>query len=92
MGPIAAPRAAFSDFIVRQIIVGRCADFFPAQNTKGNALSVPLECCLLGFSDRYFFFAAFLAVFLAFFAGFLAAFLVAIFLFSLFDGLHRFCN
>jgi hypothetical protein len=35
------------------------------------------------------FFAGFLA---AFFAGFLAAFLVAICLFSLFDGLHRFCN
>ncbi|HTW60832.1 MAG TPA: hypothetical protein VMD55_03430 [Terracidiphilus sp.] len=42
---------------------------------------------------RYFFFAAFLADFLAaFFAGFLAAFFVAICLFSLFDGLHRFCN
>jgi hypothetical protein len=43
---------------------------------------------------RYFFFAVFFAAFLAaFFAGaFLAAFLVAICLFSLFDGLHRFCN
>ena len=39
---------------------------------------------------RYFFFAAFLAAFLA--GAFLAAFLVAICLFSLFDGLHRFCN
>jgi hypothetical protein len=40
---------------------------------------------------RYFFFAAFFTAF--FFAGaFLAAFLVAICLFSLFDGLHRFCN
>ena len=38
----------------------------------------------------YFFFVAFFA---AFFAGaFLAAFLVAICLFSLFDGLHRYCN
>jgi hypothetical protein len=45
-------------------------------------------------SIRYFFFAAFFtAFFAAFFAGaFLAAFLVAICLFSLFDGLHRFCN
>jgi hypothetical protein len=42
----------------------------------------------------YFFFAVFFTAFLAaFFAGaFLAAFLVAICLFSLFDGLHRFCN
>jgi len=56
-------------------------------------LSVPLECCLMGLSFRYFFFAAFFAGFLAaFFTGFLAAFLVAICLFSLFDGLHRFCN
>jgi hypothetical protein len=43
--------------------------------------------------SAYFFLAAFFAGFLAaFFAGFLAAFLVAICLFSLFDGLHRFCN
>ena len=43
-----------------------------------------------GWLTRYFFFAVFFA---AFFAGaFLAAFLVAICLFSLFDGLHRFCN
>ena len=43
-----------------------------------------------GWVVRYFFLAALLA---AFFAGaFLAAFLVAICLFSLFDGLHRFCN
>ena len=64
-----------------------------AKNTKGNALSVPLECCLLGFSFRYFFFAVFFTAFLAaFFAGFLAAFLVAICLFSLVDGLHRVCN
>jgi predicted PurR-regulated permease PerM len=43
-----------------------------------------------GWLARYFFFADFLA---AFFAGaFLAAFFVAICLFSLFDGLHRFCN
>ena len=57
-------------------------------------MSVPLECCLFGWSFRYFFFAAFFtAFFAAFFAGaFLAAFLVAICLFSLFDGLHRFCN
>ncbi len=68
-------------------------NFSPPQTLRGTLLSVPLECCLLGCSDRYFFFAAFLAVFLAaFFAGFLAAFLVAICLFSLFDGLHRFCN
>jgi hypothetical protein len=48
----------------------------------------------LGWSIRYFFLAAFFVAFLAaFFAGaFLAAFLVAICLFSLFDGLHRFCN
>jgi len=48
----------------------------------------------LGCSIRYFFFAVFFtAFFAAFFAGaFLAAFLVAICLFSLFDGLHRFCN
>jgi hypothetical protein len=47
----------------------------------------------MGLSFRYFFFAAFFAgFFAAFFAGFLAAFLVAICLFSLFDGLHRFCN
>jgi len=68
---------------------------FTRINTKGNALSVPPECCLLGCWFRYFFFAAFFTVFLAaaFFAGaFLAAFLVAICLFSLFDGLHRFCN
>jgi hypothetical protein len=47
-----------------------------------------------GWSIRYFFLAAFFtAFFAAFFAGaFLAAFLVAICLFSLFDGLHRFCN
>jgi hypothetical protein len=48
-----------------------------------------------GWMVRYFFFAAFFAgAFLAaFFAvAFLAAFLVAICLFSLFDGLHRFCN
>jgi hypothetical protein len=36
------------------------------------------------------FFAAFFAGFFA--AAFFAAFLVAICLFSLFDGLHRFCN
>jgi hypothetical protein len=42
----------------------------------------------------YFFFAVFFTAFLAaFFAGaFFAAFLVAICLFSLFDGLHRFCK
>jgi len=42
----------------------------------------------------YFFFAVFFAAFFAgaFLAAFLAAFLVAICLFSLFDGLHRFCN
>ena len=46
-------------------------------------MRVPLLCCLFGWSDRYFFFAAFLA---AFFAGaFFAAFLVAICLFSLFN-------
>ena len=70
----------------------RCRAFFqPLPKTpRGTLLSVPLECCLLGFAIRYFFFAAFLAVFFAaFFAGFLAAFLVAICLFSLFDGLHR---
>jgi hypothetical protein len=60
---------------------------------RGTLLSVPPECCLLGCSFRYFFFAAFFVVFFAaFFAGFLAAFLVAICLFSLFDGLHRFCK
>jgi hypothetical protein len=42
----------------------------------------PLECCLLGWFYRYFFFAAFFAAFLA--GAFLAAFLVAICLFSLF--------
>ena len=63
------------------------------RNTKGNALSVPLECCLFSCSFRYFFFAGFFADFLAaFFAGAFLAFLVAICLFSLFDGLHRFCN
>ena len=62
-------------------------------NTKGNALSVPLECCLFSCLFRYFFFAGFFAAFLAaFFAGAFLAFLVAICLFSLFDGLHRFCN
>jgi hypothetical protein len=50
----------------------------------------PPQCCLLVGLTRYFFFVAFFA---AFFAGaFLAAFLVAICLFSLFDGLHRYCN
>jgi hypothetical protein len=63
-----------------------------AKTLRGTLLSVPLGCCLSVCSIRYFFFAVFFAAFLAFFAGFLAAFLVAICLFSLFDGLHRFCN
>jgi len=46
------------------------------------------------FRTAYFFLAAFFAAFFAgfFAAAFFAAFLVAICLFSLFDGLHRFCN
>jgi len=46
----------------------------------------------VGWKIRYFFFAAFFAG--AFFAAafFAGAFLVAICLFSLVDGLHRFCN
>jgi hypothetical protein len=57
-------------------------------------LCAPLSVAFLGCWNRYyFFFAAFFAAFLAgFLAAFLAAFLVAICLFSLFDGLHRFCN
>ena len=62
-------------------------------NTKGNALKRSPEVLPFGWMTRYFFFAAFFAVFFAgFFAAFLAAFFVAICLFSLFDGLHRFCN
>jgi hypothetical protein len=63
-------------------------------NTKGNAFKRPPRVLpYLGCSIRYFFFAVFFTAFLtAFFAGFLAAFLVAICLFSLVDGLHRFCN
>jgi hypothetical protein len=58
-------------------------------------LKRPPEVLPFSWSNRYYFFFAvfFAAFFAAFFAGaFLAAFLVAICLFSLFDGLHRFCN
>jgi hypothetical protein len=67
---------------------------FSRKNTEGDALCVPLSVAFFGLLFRYFFFAAFFAAFFAgaFLAAFLAAFLVAICLFSLFDGLHRFCN
>jgi hypothetical protein len=90
----AVSRGRFKIRHLAQRIAFRLKTNSSPQTLRGTLLSVPLECCLLVVRSAYFFFAAFFTAFLAaFFAGaFLAAFLVAICLFSLFDGLHRFCN
>jgi hypothetical protein len=63
---------------------------YPFPNTPRGTLLTPPKVLPFGWMVRYFFFATFFA---AFFTGALAAtFLVAIFLFSLFDALHRVCN
>lgn len=73
---------------MRKCAIG--AGVWRGEETLRGTLKASPSVLPIGWLTRYFFFAVFFADFFA--GAFLAAFLVAICLFSLFDGLHRYCR
>jgi hypothetical protein len=69
------PRAGFSDFIARWIGLSRCADFFSAQNTKGNAFERPPRVLPFGLFGPLLFLRGLLGGLLGFLRWFLGCFL-----------------